>query len=467
MKPSHMDQLQVHLKSTKNKLNRVAIHLDNSPQWLQIDNILTNMGAVIVPIPHFFSHQQILHMVNISGIDAVICEHKAENLWLSFGFKTVSSYPSTGKLMLRDVKIYPPLPDGTHKITFTSGTTSEPKGVCLSLQHLQAVGKSLADVTASFNVKKHLCILPLSVLLENQAAHYAASIANIEVITPPLAEIGLSGSNALDIIKLIDAISHYQPDSLILMPQMLKALLAVIEKRNIDLSFLKFIAVGGAVCSKGLLLKAQQLSLPVFEGYGISECGSVISLNTNAQHIGHVGKVLPHQQVKINPDSEIMTKGQLYLGYLGAETKYDEWYPTGDLGRFDENNNLHIIGRKKNIIINSFGRNISPDWIEAELLSIAEVQQVVVYGEAMPYLTAICITALCEHELLAKISDLNQSLPDYARILRVIISDLAFTVNNGMLTASGKAKHHTIFKHYTNQIQDIYANSTTKQAQSI
>jgi long-subunit acyl-CoA synthetase (AMP-forming) len=458
-----MESYQAYLISHIKQSHRVALHLDNSDAWLQIDRILTEQQAVIVPIPHFFSHKQIQHMIDVAGIDRVICAKGAEQLWQSYGFSTVTGFSGLFILMARKIDNYPPLPAQTHKITFTSGTTNEPKGVCLSLQHLQAVGQSLAQVTTQFKVKKHLCVLPLSVLLENVAATHAAQKANISVMTPSLAEIGLSGSSGLDIMKLIDGIMHYRPDSLILMPQMLKAIITVIESQgHIDLSFLKFIAVGGAVCSKGLLLKARQLNLPVYEGYGISECGSVISLNTDSNKLGSVGKILPHQQVKINDDGEILTKGNLFIGYLGDDSYNsradNEWYATGDLGRFDKDNNLHIIGRKKNVIINSFGRNISPDWIEAELLSISEIQQAVVYGESQPYLTAICVSPSSQEQLYKKIESLNQSLPDYAQVKQLLVSKTAFTVENNMLTASGKAKHQNIFNHFNHVLTEIYAN---------
>lgn len=446
------------------KAQRVAIHLDNSEEWLNLDKKLTAMDKVIVPIPHFFSHQQMAHMVNSAGIDAVVCVNEAEALWSTFGFTQVSTYSNTCQLMIRTVNDYPQLPLGTHKITFTSGTTSEPKGVCLTQEHLQAVGQSLAQVTDKFNVKKHLCILPLSVLLENMAAVYAANHTHIEIIAPSLTEVGLNGSSGLDVKKLIDTICYYQPDSLILMPQMLKALILFVEQKYTDLSFLKFIAVGGAVCSKGLLKKAQKMNLPVCEGYGISECGSVISLNTNPQEIGHVGLVLPHQQVKISDDGEIMTKGHLFAGYLGEQGNSEQWYATGDLGKFDGVNNLNIIGRKKNVMINSFGRNISPDWIEAELLAITDIHQVVVYGEAKPFLTAICVAPNQIGSLWEKIQKLNNNLPDYAQVKRVIISDIAFTFDNHMLTASGKSKHQHIFKHFNNQLKETYADSETISA---
>lgn len=437
---------------------RVAIHLDNSAEWLQLDKTLTQIDKVIVPVPHFFTMGQIQHMITTAGIDTVVCENRAQPMWESFGYQHIADL-DYGIIMTKEIQDYPKLPKNTHKITFTSGTTSEPKGVCLSLEHLRVVAKSLSEVTAEFNVKKHMSILPLSVLLENIATHYAADSAGIETISPSLSALGFSGSNQLDIAQLVHSIKKYQPDSLILMPQILKALVVYIEQTKTQLPFLKFIAVGGAVCSKSLLTKAHALGLPVFEGYGISECGSVISLNINTDSRCGVGKVLPHQQVKINDDGEILTKGQLFNGYLGQESNVKQWYATGDLGRFDEDNNLHIIGRKRNTIINSFGRNISPDWIEAELLSLLSVNQVAVYGEAQPFLTAIVSPSQIKNSLDEEVNKLNKTLPDYAQIKQVIMADAPFTIDNKMITASGKIKHQQIFNQYKTQLRSIYATA--------
>ncbi len=439
--------------------SRVAIQLDNSPLWLKLDKILTNNNAVIIPIPHFFTAKQISHMVKVAGIDTVICHSQAQDFWLQLGFDFASLLSKQSVILEKSTSQYPSIPAQTHKITFTSGTTSEPKGVCLSLKHLERVGQSLAEVTKQFAVKKHLCLLPLSVLLENMAAAYAAKYTDIEVITPSLAEIGLAGSSSLDVMKMVKALQKYQPDSIIVMPQILKAIVYVCENHGIKLPFLKFIAVGGAVCSKGLLSKARKLNLPVYEGYGISECGSVISLNTSQKSDGSVGQILPHQKISLADDGEIIATGELFLGYLGQENSQSEQFATGDIGRFDQDNNLHIIGRKKNIIINSYGRNISPDWIEAELLSLDEILQVAIYGEAKPFLTAICVSRIEKEKILNAIEKINKTLPDYAQVKELIITTDAFSVQNGMLTASGKTKHQTIFNHYKEHLEKVYANS--------
>ena len=133
-------------------------------------------------------------------------------------------------------------------------------------------------------------------------------------------------------------------------------------------------------------------------------------------------------------------------------------FKTGDIGRYDDAGNLFIVGRKKNIIINSFGRNILPDWIESELLAIVGIHQAAVYGEAQPYLSALCVTTLSTAQLNDHMARLNETLPDYARIIKAV-KVAPFTVANGQLTASGKPKHPQIFNHYKNLLETIYAPS--------
>ena len=327
-----IDQIAKNFIKHKKDIHRVALQLDNSKKWLDIDKFLTKSKKVIIPVPHFFTKDQIQHMITVAGVDTVICENQASLFWQSVGFEIIDCF-QTAVLLNRKVSNPPKLPRHTHKITFTSGTTAEPKGVCLSLEHIEKVSASLAKVTTDFKVKKHLSVLPLSVLLENIASNYSAELMDIEVVTPSLQELGLIGSSQLNIESLVNTIVKHQPDSLILMPQMLKMMVVYLQSNKVDLSFLKFVAVGGAVCSKKLLQKAHQLNLPVYEGYGISECGSVISLNTDKNKHGFVGKVLPHQQLKIADDGEILIKGPLYLGYVGETENTEPWFHTGDLGQ--------------------------------------------------------------------------------------------------------------------------------------
>jgi len=442
----------------------LAIHMDNGEAWLNIDFHATQLGWVIVPVPHFFSVKQIQYMVEQAGIDTVCCGESHLNWWQSLGFD--GDEISAGVFCLtRDNALEVSLPEGTHKITFTSGTTDEPKGVCLSQHHLNTVGQSLSQATAHLGITKHISLLPYSVLLENMATSYATdhfdnkTMQPIEVVSLPLSDVGLTGSGQFDVKVMLAAITKHQADSMIMMPQMLKQLVAYLMEHNQDLSFVKFIAVGGAVCSAKLIRQAHELGLPVYQGYGISECGSVICLNNTHEALESVGVPLPHCDVVLAEDGEIKVIGSQFLGYLGMKPNNQSGaFCTGDIGCLDTQGRLQITGRKKHVIINSFGRNILPDWIEGEILTVPMIHQAVVFGDAQPTLTALCVTELEQHELQVAVDQLNQNLPDYAQI-KTVIKVAPFTVTNGLLTPSGKLKRSAIFKQYQQILESIYDSS--------
>ena len=451
---------------------RLVIHLDNSDTWLQIDACATELAWVIIPVPHFFSLTQIQHLIQQAGVTSIWCDPRAFTLYQQLGFDVVEESESGLYLLHRAVKELPELPEGTHKVTYTSGTTNEPKGVCLSEAHLSKVGYSLAEATRKLGLSKHISLLPYSVLLENMAASYANAFAELSIISLPLSEVGLSGSGGLDIEVMVNAIIKHQADSMIMMPQMLKQLMIYLTDQaadaKADLSFVKFIAVGGAVCSPQLIQRAHDLGLPVYQGYGISECGSVICLNTEKNTAYGVGKALPHCEIQLAEDGEVLVKGPHYLGYLGEEhsNNHNKYFSTGDIGEIDKADHLNITGRKKNTIINSFGRNILPDWLEGELLAIPGVHQAVIYGEAQPFLTALCVTQLNKQQLQQAIDQLNNTLPDYAQIIECVICT-PFTVANEQLTSSGKTKHFQIFKSHQNTLETIYATRTEHTSYAI
>ncbi len=110
--------------------------------------------------------------------------------------------------------------------------------------------------------------------------------------------------------------------------------------------------------------------MPVYEGYGLSMCvGGVPQYGRKRCRPGSVGRPLPHVEVRLADDGEVLIKGSTLLGYLGEAPHADEWWPSGDLGEFDEEGFLYLKGRKKHQFVTSFGRNVNPEWVEAELTS--------------------------------------------------------------------------------------------------
>ena len=208
-------------------------------------------------------------------------------------------------------------------------------------------------------------MLPLSVLLENVAGLYTGLLLGAEVILPRSSRVGLHGSSAFDARKAIAAIAESGAQSLILLPQMLREITSELQRTGQALEQLLFVAVGGGKVSPALIREAHAAGLPVFEGYGLSEAASVVSLNLPGAHrTGSVGRPLSHQEVTIAADGEICIRPRNVARGSIPRAEAD-WFATGDLGEIDADGYLHVTGRKKNVLITGFGRNVSPEWPES------------------------------------------------------------------------------------------------------
>ncbi len=228
---------------------------------------------------------------------------------------------------------------------------------------------------------------------------------------------------------------------------------------------LRYVAIGGAPVSLRMLTRAAQLGLPVYEGYGLSECGSVVSLNCAIDNrAGSVGKPLPHVQIKFAADDEIMVSNGAFLGYLDAGPQApvtDDFFHTGDCGYQDSDGYLHLTGRKKNMFITSFGRNVAPEWVERELIRPGVILQAAVFGEGRPFNIAVIVASgrpgsEARPAIDAAIAAANRDLPDYARVGTWIQAQEPFSVENGMLTANGRIRRDRILACYAEQINFIY-----------
>jgi long-chain acyl-CoA synthetase len=410
----------------------IGLIADNGPDWVAADLAAQKVGVVLVPLPAFFTDAQRAHAVAASGMDAVLGTAPP-------GFEAAGEIEGL-RWHRRDA---PPaaLPPGTSKITFTSGTTGTPKGVPLGTGQQWAVARAVAQATRALQLRRHLCLLPLSVLLENVGGVYAPLAAGMELCVPPLGEVGMRGSSSFDPPACLAAIERWQADSLILLPQMLAALCAALERGARPPRSLKFAAVGGAKVSVALIERARALGLPVYEGYGLSECASVVALNLpGAERIGSVGRPLAHAAVRI-VDGEIHVQG----------------ISTGDLGRLDADGFLHIDGRRKHVLITSFGRNVSPEWPEAELLSGHAIAQAAVFGEARARLCALLVPApgAGAGAIEAQVRAANERLPDYAQIGAWLRADAPFTPQNGFATANGRARRDALWQAYGERLDAL------------
>ncbi|EOV6284116.1 AMP-binding protein [Vibrio parahaemolyticus] len=449
-------------------IKALALRAENSIDWAIVDLAAMTADIVVVPIPTFFSDAQVEHTLEQSSVDALVGDWQA---WLASHPKqsfnqqdhpfSIANLPLLRRNQLGDEDTQVAYLPETGKITFTSGSTGQPKGVCLSNDHLCLVAKSLADAVNSA-AHSHLVLLPLSTLLENITGVYVPLMLGVTSSILPGAQTGLLGSSQFEPRLFAQALATIKPESLVLTPALLLALIQIAKQQPSLVDSLKFVAVGGARVSSQLINTAHALNIPTFEGYGLSECGSVVCLNTPATFkAGTCGKPLPHTQIRIAEDGELLVKGNVALGYLN-EPFTQEWLATGDLAQIDAQGFVTLSGRKKNLIVTAYGRNVSPEWIESEALAFLPMTPLIVTGDSQQTLCAVIANS---EDVEAKVHALNRTLPDYAQIRTLLLLDNPRAIS-GWYTDNGKLKRNQI-EHDVAQLLASTTSELTLQAQTI
>ena len=225
-----------------------------------------------------------------------------------------------------------------------------------------------------------------------------------------------------------------------------------------------FVSGGGALDQKiGEFLNS--IGLPTLQGYGLTEASPVVSCNIPGKiKIETVGPPFKTNQVKIAEDGEILVKGEnIMLGYWNKKKETDEvikdgWLHTGDIGEITKEGNLKITDRKKEIIVNLGGDNISPSKIENLLCLNEKVKQSFVYGDKKTYLVALIVSESNENkkEIEIYLEDLNKTLSLVEKVKKFKLINEEFTIENGMLTPTLKLKRKKILEKYKEDLEKLY-----------
>lgn len=437
----------------------LGVLANNSPSWVMADLAALGTATVHLPLPAFFSPSQIAHVLEQTGADALLTDQPERISALKLGFAATGEWG--GLVWMQRVSTAVRLPAGTAKISFTSGSTGTPKGACLTAAGLMATASSLTSRLADLPISRHLAVLPLALLLENSAGIYAPLLRGAEIHLPGLQTLGWRGMAGFDPAALQQAITAAQAHSIILVPELLKAwTLFLTASGQAAPGGLAFVAVGGARVDPALLSRARALGIPAFQGYGLTECGSVVCLNRPGDDGPGVGRPLQHVRLRIE-DGEVRIASEVFLGYVDDAVPdrpaLAEDFATGDLGQLDDNGHLQLSGRRKNLLITSFGRNISPEWVESVLLAQPAIAQAAVTGDARPWLSAVLVAApgAGHGELEAAVTQANSALPDYARIGGWIASE-PFTLQNAQATGNGRPIRSAISTHHAAALTALY-----------
>jgi long-chain acyl-CoA synthetase len=267
-------------------------------------------------------------------------------------------------------------------------------------------------------------------------------------------------------------------------------LLTLLVRRKVAKRFggrLKAMVSGGAPLNYDVGTFFTALNVRLLQGYGQTEAGPVISCNQPTRiRLRTVGPPMKGVEVKIAEDGEILVRGELVmLGYWNdpaatANAIRDGWLHTGDIGVLDEDGCIRITDRKKDLIVNSGGDNVSPQRVEGYLTLQPEIAQAMVYGDRRPHLVGLLVPATDTALVWAKergkpgnleslvldpefrrfiseaIDRVNRELSPIEKVRRFALTAEAFTVDNQMATPTLKIRRHAILAKYGKTLQDLY-----------
>jgi len=332
----------------------------NGTEWAAAQLAAWAAGKTVVPLPTFFSRAQLEHVLKDAGVDHVIATAETAGLAAALGIGVIPALaPATDAL--------PEASEGAGVIVYTSGSTGHPKGVRLGLEQIERQAGALAVAIGAGPGDSYLSVLPLTLLLETITAicvpvlvgartHFASAVAE---------SVGAGRPSGLR-----KAFETWRPTTSVLVPQLLSSWIAELEaggKRAPD--SLRFVAVGGAAVPEALAERAWDLGIPAHEGYGLTECCSVVAVNRpGRRRAGTVGEPLPGLDIVIDQGEVVVRGPTIMQGYLHGARVTGPWR-TGDLGSLTTDGFLVVAGRKDTLIVAGSGRNISPEWIEAMVMS--------------------------------------------------------------------------------------------------
>ena len=527
------------------KGDKVAVISQTRSEWLLSDLAIQSCGAVTVPIyPNispetasfilkdseaevvFSEKPKNLEKLDLSGVKNVIIFEKDKEKE-SGDFILLDEFANKGENLHDKVSFEKIGLDDIATIVYTSGTTGLPKGVILTHGNILSMVHSVSQIIQPKEDDVIFAWLPFAHIFGRliifYSAYNAVSVAyaeslvkiieNIKDIRPTLfpsvpriyekayERIRASASSSplkakiFEFAQKIGEIyveylrnSEAPPPHILLLYKFADAL--VFSKiREVFGGRIRLCISGGAAIRPEIAKFFTAAGIKLLEGYGLTETASVVAVNReNKFKFGSFGLPIPYVDLKISPDGELLIKApSVTPGYYKREEETrelfteDGWMKTGDLVEMDEEGFLFFKGRKKNIIVTSFGKNIAPEPIEEEIKKDPLIDSVAIFGDERPYLVALItlnrqellefakrsnikgdVNALIKNEAVRKyvkevIDRVNEKRPSYERIHKFEIIPDEWTSETGELTPTLKVKKYEIYNKYKDIIEKLYS----------
>ena len=441
----------------------IAVIGSTSYPWIITFLGVVCSGNVIVPVDKMLSEKEILNVLQMGDVDVVFASEEFEHLMqtiereeylnqklIRFAGEEFSNILCTEMISLPSMD-----PEALAEILFTSGTTGISKGVMLSQKNICAnlieyhrmnileniscepVAMSVLPIHHTYELTiGHLGMLYMGITvcindrLENIVSNLNRFKPAIILVVPTIAEAfykkimeGISSGKNKQKIAIAQKISRIAKTFGIDLRR--KLYKSVLEKFGGNLTS---IVVGGAALRLEVAQAFEEFGVNMYQGYGLTECAPLVASNCPKENrLGSVGLPVKCMDTKIERE-EILVKGDcVMLGYYKnpeatAEVITDDgWFHTGDLGYLDEDGYLYITGRSKNLIILANGKNVYPEELEASLMTIDGVKDVMVYEQdgkicAAFHPTDIHDTAVI-HRIKTSLNEINADLPSYKKIV--------------------------------------------------